>query len=230
MQAVLEAGTTTGALVSAGGPVAWLLVGLSVFALGLVLAKAAQFRRLGLNDGAAAQALALWRDGREAAARSRAWASADPAARALARTFEGRRRGLPETMVRDEAARAAEADLDALRSWLKPLEVIAATAPLLGLFGTVLGMIDAFAALEASGAQVDPAALSGGIWVALLTTAFGLAVAMPTVAALAAFERRVERAERAVDDALAAAFTVSLEPRVGASSSAESHARRLAEA
>jgi biopolymer transport protein ExbB len=54
---------------------------------------------------------------------------------------------------------------------------------LLGLFGTVLGMVEAFRQLELAGSQVDPAVLSGGIWQALLTTAVGLAVAIPAVLA-----------------------------------------------
>jgi len=64
----------------------------------------------------------------------------------------------------------------------------------------VLGMIAAFRALEAAGGAVDPAVLSGGIWQALSTTAVGLAVAMPTVAALAFLERRVERVAETMDD------------------------------
>lgn len=206
---MLEAFLRTVALVDQGGAVAWLLAGLSVLAMGLVLAKLWQGRGLGAEARAAAQSLAGWRAGHPEAA----WSvsrNAHPAARALVAVIEGQRRGLPEALVREEAARRAEAALDHLRAWLRPLEVIGAMAPLLGLFGTVLGMIDAFAALEAAGAQVDPAILSGGIWVALLTTAFGLAVAMPTVAALAFLERRVERAERQVDDTIAAAFTSAL--------------------
>lgn len=69
---------------------------------------------------------------------------------------------------------------------------MAQLAPLLGLFGTVLGMISAFQALQQAGAQVDPSILAGGIWVALLTTAVGLAVAMPTSVALSWFEVRME--------------------------------------
>jgi hypothetical protein len=80
-----------------------------------------------------------------------------------------------------------------LRSWFRPLEVIASLAPLLGLFGTVLGMIKAFQQLESAGSQVNPAILSGGIWEALLTTAVGLAVAIPVVALLNWLERRVDR-------------------------------------
>ena len=63
----------------------------------------------------------------------------------------------------------------------------------MGLFGTVLGMIDAFRALQNAGTSVDPSLLAGGIWVALLTTAAGLAVAMPTSLILNWFEARMRR-------------------------------------
>ena len=76
---------------------------------------------------------------------------------------------------------------------MKVLEVIGGLAPLLGLFGTVLGMIEAFQQLEAAGSQVDPAILSGGIWLALLTTAAGLAVAMPAVIIYVFFDRYLEQ-------------------------------------
>ena len=83
---------------------------------------------------------------------------------------------------------------------------MAQVAPLLGLFGTVLGMIEAFRALQEAGAQVDPSLLAGGIWVALLTTAAGLAVAMPTAMVLSWFEGRMDAervtAERAIASVL----------------------------
>jgi biopolymer transport protein ExbB len=85
--------------------------------------------------------------------------------------------------------------------------VIGTLSPLLGLFGTVLGMIEAFRRLEAAGSRVDPSILSGGIWGALLTTAVGLAVAIPTIAALNWLERRVERLAHDMDDAAARVFT-----------------------
>jgi biopolymer transport protein ExbB len=63
------------------------------------------------------------------------------------------------------------------------LASVASIAPLLGLFGTVLGMIEVFQRLAALGGRADVALLSGGIWVALLTTAFGLLVAIPSLLA-----------------------------------------------
>jgi len=85
---------------------------------------------------------------------------------------------------------------------LRLLDSVAQLAPLLGLFGTVLGMIEAFQSLQQAGSQVDPSLLAGGIWVALLTTAVGLAVAMPTSLVLSWFESRMDNervtAERAI--------------------------------
>jgi biopolymer transport protein ExbB len=66
---------------------------------------------------------------------------------------------------------------------LPVLASIAHLAPLCGLFGTVLGMIEVFRKLESIGGRADVGLLSGGIWVALLTTAFGLLVAIPTLIA-----------------------------------------------
>jgi biopolymer transport protein ExbB len=74
---------------------------------------------------------------------------------------------------------------------LPMLASIASIAPLLGLFGTVLGMIEVFQKLAALGGRADVALLSGGIWVALLTTAFGLLVAIPALLAHHYFSRLV---------------------------------------
>ncbi|GGF55343.1 hypothetical protein GCM10011332_05920 [Terasakiella brassicae] len=59
----------------------------------------------------------------------------------------------------------------------------------------VKNLFDAFQQLENSGNQVDPSILSGGIWLALLTTGVGLAVATRTVAINSFFEHRLERAQ-----------------------------------
>ena len=68
------------------------------------------------------------------------------------------------------------------------------------MLGTVLGMIRAFAQLERAGRVVDPAILSGGIWEALLTTAVGLAVAIPALAALAWLDGQVDGVRRQLSD------------------------------
>ena len=112
--------------------------------------------------------------------------------------------------LREELERIALDMLDTLRSHLRSLEVIATLSPLLGLFGTVLGMINAFQELEGAGNQVDPGILSGGIWLALMTTAIGLAVAIPSVLAHNWLDRRVERQERFIESSVTQVFTSSL--------------------
>ncbi len=82
---------------------------------------------------------------------------------------------------------------------------------MLGLFGTVLGMIEAFQALQAAGNQVDPSQLAGGIWVALLTTAVGLIIAIPTAMSLAWLESRVEKERVFFDWAIALVFESKIE-------------------
>ncbi|MEX0922437.1 MAG: MotA/TolQ/ExbB proton channel family protein [Rhodovibrionaceae bacterium] len=198
-------------LLQAGGPVVAILLVLSILALAIVLIKLWQFRaaRVGARRHAR-QALRLWQEGRAEEAQQLADRARGPLAQAMARAMRGQRRGLPEARVRDEVLRYGGEALSALRAWFRPLEVIASLAPLLGLFGTVLGMIDAFRQLEAAGNQVNPAILSGGIWVALLTTAVGLAVAIPVVAVLNWLERRVERLAEEMDSLVTQVFTEDL--------------------
>ena len=111
--------------------------------------------------------------------------------------------------------------LSGLERGFRLLDTIAQLAPLLGLFGTVLGMIQAFQSLQQAGSSVDPSLLAGGIWVALLTTAVGLAVAMPTSMILAWLESRTARervfADKAIRTVLAPGHdltaTVSTQPQ-----------------
>jgi biopolymer transport protein ExbB len=72
------------------------------------------------------------------------------------------------------------------------LNVLGATGPMVGLFGTVYGMIVAFYVIVAKGGQPDPAALAGGVATALVTTLWGLIVGIPAVAALALLKAKVD--------------------------------------
>ncbi|MDN3516665.1 MotA/TolQ/ExbB proton channel family protein [Aquisalimonas lutea] len=197
----------------AGGPVLLILAAMSVVALAILLVKLWQFRSARVGDTRrATEALTLYRQGRLVEAIGHAEAARNPAAQALARALRGVRRGLPEVKVREEVNRYGHGALEVLRTGLRPLEVIGSLAPLLGLFGTVLGMIEAFRQMEMAGSQVDPSVLSGGIWQALLTTAAGLAVAIPVVALLNWLERRIERLAHTIDDTVTRVFTVDLDP------------------
>ena len=99
--------------------------------------------------------------------------------------------------VLEEAVEQARFRLQHALTWLAS---IASVSPLLGLLGTVLGMIEVFSELmNASGQQVP--ALAGGISEALVTTAAGLGVAIPALLFVGHFERRVERLVAEIESA-----------------------------
>jgi biopolymer transport protein ExbB len=187
-------------LVALGGPVVGLLALMSVAALAAVLWKLWQYWTAGVGrHGMIETALSAWDAGRAADAGRALSASPSHLRPIISAAFaapEGR-----EAAERVEAL--AETALGRLESGFRLLDAIAQTAPLLGLFGTVLGMIEAFQALQGAGSSVDPSILAGGIWVALLTTAVGLAVAMPTGLTLTWFESRVARERLWLEGALA---------------------------
>lgn len=85
--------------------------------------------------------------------------------------------------------------LEHLEHHLNKLATIAQISPLLGLLGTVTGMILSFKQVQAMGGQVDIEILAGGIWEALLTTSVGLSIAIPTMAAFNYFEARVDKTQ-----------------------------------
>ncbi|WVM94262.1 MotA/TolQ/ExbB proton channel family protein [Halopseudomonas pachastrellae] len=190
-----------------GGPVVWILLGMSVVALTILLIKLWQFY-VPAPEGSRAvrRSLALWHQGHtdDAIAQLNTRQTV-PSILLLA--MRGKRSGTDQALLREELERVATFRLNQLKMLLRPLEVIANLAPLLGLLGTVLGMIVAFQNMEAAGSRVDPSVLSGGIWQALLTTAVGLAVAIPTVAVHSWLERRVERVAAAINDAVTQVFT-----------------------
>lgn len=191
-----------------GGPVVGVLIALSVVAATVIIVKA--WQRLWLRDprrDVLDGALDTWRGGDQAAALARLSGCRSPAARVVRSAMRTASRGLQTALVREEALRVAALELASLRSHLRTLEVIGMLSPLLGLLGTVMGMITAFQQLASAGSQVDPAMLSGGIWEALLTTAVGLIVAIPVVASVHVFERGVERQQLAIEDALTRLFT-----------------------
>ncbi|BBO82387.1 biopolymer transporter ExbB [Desulfosarcina ovata subsp. sediminis] len=95
---------------------------------------------------------------------------------------------------------ATEAEARGLSRYLQTLATIGNITPLLGLLGTVMGMIKAFMVIQEMGGKVNAAVLAGGIWEAMLTTALGLAVALPTMVAHSYLSARVDRYEAQLQD------------------------------
>lgn len=109
--------------------------------------------------------------------------------------------------ARERTEQVAAAVLERMRSGFRSLEMIAVLAPLLGLFGTALGLIDAFRSLQQAGGELQAGAVAGAIWPSLLTAAVGLGIAMPVVVILYALDRIVDRQRRALEAALTQLFT-----------------------
>lgn len=186
--------------VELGGPVVALLLLLSVFALAIILIKLWQLAALRRGGRAKIDAaIKLWLARDHDAALDAARDANGPLAGVVGHTMAATLQRRDEAHVREETEQRAGVVLADLRSYLRALEAVAQVAPLLGLFGTVIGMIEAFRALQAAGTQVNPADLAGGIWVALLTTAVGLAIAMPVSLVLHWLEGRIERVRRLLE-------------------------------
>ena len=197
-----------------GGWTMWLIAAMSVVTLAVVLWKLWSLWRLGVWGGShSRKAIQLWAQGRRRAAmdevRGRPSARARVAQAAIGTSLDPR---FDDDAAREETARVARQALYRSRTGLRALELIATIAPLLGLLGTVLGMISAFQVLQSSGNQADPADLAGGIWVALLTTAAGMAVAIPAGVALSWFESIADRLQSDLEDLATRIFVAGREP------------------
>lgn len=193
-----------------GGLVVQILVAFSVASLTVILLKFWQFfQQRVLKHAHPEHALKHYEKGERHQALLLMQNQKNPRARVLATALhlldQG---GLAMADVRDEVGRVAQAAIARQQQYLRVLEVIAMVAPLLGLFGTVLGMITAFQAMEHAGAQVNPAVLSGGIWKALMTTAAGLAVAIPVSLIHSWLERYVETSAQSLSDDVQRLFTL----------------------
>ncbi|WP_170369899.1 MotA/TolQ/ExbB proton channel family protein [Ruegeria arenilitoris] len=190
------------AILDLGGPVVAVLIATSVATMALILYKLWQYKAAGVGRHVElSQAIEAWDRNDRATARAHLDRSRSYLAPVVAMALEGHG---PELMDRADAE--AEARFAGLERGLNMLDMVSQLAPLLGLFGTVLGMIKAFRTLQEAGNAVDPALLAGGIWVALMTTAAGLAVAMPTSLVLTWFEARMTRERVFANRALRTVF------------------------
>ncbi len=190
---------TLNGLFALGGPVIAVLLVMSVLTLSVTLYKLWQFSVSGVGrHKILADALALWDAGDQSAARERLLSSRSYLAPLIGKAMTVYDKPGVDDRLDAEVGQA----LSVLERGFRLLDTVAQIAPLLGLFGTVLGMIEAFRSLQEAGSTVDPSLLAGGIWVALLTTAVGLAVAIPTSMVLAWFESRTARERVFADKAL----------------------------
>ena len=105
----------------------------------------------------------------------------------------------PKQQIEEEINSIVDIEFNKQQSLLPSLEIISQVSPLIGLLGTVIGMIDSFNELELGGSLVDPSILAGGIWTALLTTAMGLIVAIPALVSHYFLEKKLNKHSLNID-------------------------------
>lgn len=191
-----------------GGELMWVLLAFSVVAAAVIAERALVYLCYGFGpDKWLDRVLGKLAAGNTGEALDMARASRHPVARVVQVYLENLER--PAKVRVDNVKREGSLVLESVEKRLRVLASIAHLSPLVGLLGTVLGMVVAFARIETLTGAPKPSDLAGGIWEALLTTVFGLVVAIPCMAAYHAFEshsdkiaRRMELAVTALDDAL----------------------------
>ncbi len=162
-----------------GGPLMWPLFLCSILVLGIFLDRLFYFHRATISVGELMQGLAnLIRKRNFAEALHECAGAPGPVARVLHSAVIHHEAGRSE--LRQIVQEAGQLEMPNLERKISILATIAFVAPLMGFLGTVIGMIEIFTSLSTTGGFTSATELSSGIYMSLLTSASGLAVAIPS--------------------------------------------------
>lgn len=185
-----EGYSTAYELMSKGGVIMWPILICSIVALAIIVERFYSLRRVAID---AREFMDLIRTALRQNRLQEAVHTCDEANAPIARIIKAgilkHDRGKED--IREAIEDAGRLEVPRLERYLAGLATCANVAPLLGLLGTVQGMIRCFAAIEHKRGQVNPSDLAGGIGTALITTFAGLCVAIPTLVAYNYFVARV---------------------------------------
>jgi len=169
----------------------WLILALSIVAVGVFLERIMFFHRNSPPIDAFLSGITnLIRRGQFDEALTRCDDAYGPAVRVVQASLL--KRGLPKAELREVVQEVAQMQVPRLEANLPLLATIAQIAPLLGLLGTVMGMMHAFMQIDEAKGAVPVGDLSASIWEALITTAGGLVVAIPCYVAYNFLASRVQ--------------------------------------
>lgn len=172
----------------AGWPI-WLLLALSMAGLAIIIERFLSLRASRITpSGLTSQVIQMVQAGLDNPTALQKLEQNSPQGQILAQLL--RNRDLPDTELRLTVEDTGRDVAHKLNRYLPALSTIASVAPLLGLFGTVVGMIEIFAAYRSDGS--DPTQLARGISVALYNTGFGILIAIPAMMAHRHFKSQVE--------------------------------------
>lgn len=195
-------------LLEKGGIVMGLLLLLSIYVLAAVLYKFYQFLSAGSGDRSLVHEVIDHVQEKDLPEAMRITANeTTPVAKLLLSQLQW----LGDSKIERDVAEKRLSSEGALlirpyESHLRGLEMTANISPLLGLLGTIMGMITAFSTIEEAGARIEPAMLAGGIWEALLTTVAGLSVGICALAAHYLIDGKVEKLRLLMQDATESVF------------------------
>lgn len=161
-----------------------------------------------------ADAFDLWRAGDKHGAKTALDAGKSPADRVTAYAMKALAAGFKGPALETELTRRGNEELAEMNSMIRVLELIAMVSPLLGLLGTVLGMIQSFQELEMAQGAANASVLAGGIWQALLTTAAGLLVAIPAAVGAGLLSARIESAAQMIESSVGQLMLIDQNPPV----------------
>lgn len=174
-----------------GGPLMWPILLCSVISAAIVLERLYKFHQVRIKvPNISSRVKNLLKEEKATEAIKLCESINDPVAHILAIGIRIRKRSIEEQ--EKMISRAGSKIIRQLEKNLRGLAIIGNIAPLLGLLGTVTGMIKAFMKIQDLDGRVDASILAGGIWEALITTAAGLAIAIPTLVAYHYFEGKVD--------------------------------------
>ena len=200
------------ATLGSGGPIILVLAALSLLSLALIVAKVLQLRHVRAGGARRTEAFDLWRQGDKQ--RARQMVEQAPADRLTAYAMKALAGGFKGPDLEAELTRRGNEELAEMNGMIRLLELIAMISPLLGLLGTVLGMIQSFQQLELAEGAANASVLAGGIWQALLTTAAGLLVAIPAAVGAGLLSARIERAAQTMESAVGALMLADRNPGI----------------
>jgi biopolymer transport protein ExbB len=197
-----------GDMISGGGPIVVVLIVLSLISVALIVVKGVQLA--GATGGAARReaAFALWSGGDRTAAIEAIGEPRTPVDRLVKQAMTGLLAGLNRKALDDDLEWRGNAEVAAMGRHIRILELIAMISPLLGLLGTVLGMIRSFQELALAEGAANASLLAAGIWQALLTTAAGLIVAIPAAIAASLLSARVDAAGQTIEAAIGRLYAI----------------------
>ncbi|CAI2717674.1 MotA/TolQ/ExbB proton channel family protein [Nitrospina watsonii] len=179
-------------LITKGGLIMIPILLCSVIAVAIILERMVYFKKIKENPEALYKAVQeTLRKKNNARALELCRASKGPIGRILEAGVLNQ--NAPKWQLEETLSMVGQEEMQHLEKHIKGLEVIAAISPLMGLLGTVIGMVQAFNQVAEFKGQVNPSLLAGGIWEALLTTAAGLAVAIPVLVMMHYFDKNIER-------------------------------------